>query len=70
MNATEKQVAKVKKDYLHKGIYLNTADKLNKLEASRLIDLSVRMKEAEKQKTLLRRHNLKSLPSQHLNTFS
>ena len=53
MNATEKQVAKVKKDYLHKGIYLNTADKLNKLEASRLIDLSVRMKEAEKQKTLL-----------------
>ena len=33
MNATEKQVAKVKKDYLHKGIYLNTADKLNKLES-------------------------------------
>lgn len=53
MSATEKQIAKVKKDYLHKGIYLNTADKLNKLEASRLIDLSVRMKEAEKQKTLL-----------------
>lgn len=51
--ATEKQVSRIHKEYRMKGILLSKEKSLSKLDASRLIDLSIRIKEASKRKKLL-----------------
>ncbi len=53
MHATDRQTSRVAREYKKRGILVDKAADLNKLDASRLIDLSSRMKEAEKRKKLL-----------------
>ena len=64
MHATDRQASRVAKEYKKRGILVDKAADLNKLDASRLIDLSSRMKEAEKRKDLLTSAGLKNKKGQ------